>query len=317
MRYCIAITRAGLEESHPYLLKEFDTVFLNATDAGNQAIRDHFGDCVRLNEYGLLMGPFLREVAYAASRSRFSSERALLAETIKAIMAHMLAFQQPLFHIPEAAWSYQGPCSSYAFILVSKPPDIRPGIEAYLRRAQGAVQKGIERLYVIGRYEERDFVHTVTKAFLSIRELKGLEIFPLVRDYRGDPSGVGALLGLDQLLAKLTQRPVDSMAIQVAGTSTDGELEPVDESKKLEIAAQHDLAKITEDLIVQLSDYNGAWISLAEFGGALRSQVPEFTPQRYGGRNLVSVLKKLESLEFDERGAGPAKAVYVENANGD
>ena len=101
------------------------------------------------------------------------------------------------------------------------------------------------------------------------------------------------------------------MPLQAAGISTADELEPEHESEGFEIAAQNDLAKITEDLIVQLSDYEGAWISLAEFGNALRNQVPEFTPQRYGGRNLVSVLRKLEFLEFDERGAGPAKAVYV------
>ena len=64
----LAITRAGLEENHLYLLREFDDVFLKTIGAGNQAVLDHFGDCVRLNEYGLLMGPFLREVDYAAAR---------------------------------------------------------------------------------------------------------------------------------------------------------------------------------------------------------------------------------------------------------
>ena len=103
----------------------------------------------------------------------------MLPETIAGIMKHMLAFQQPLLHIPEDDWVYRGPCSSYGFILVSKPPDFRPGIDAYVKRAQAAVQKGSDRLYVIGRYEERDFVYSVTKAFLSIRELKGLSSFLL------------------------------------------------------------------------------------------------------------------------------------------
>lgn len=310
----LAITRAGLEENHPYLLKEFDEVFLQEIVAGRQNVLDHFGDFVRLNEYGLLIGPFIREVDYAAKISRFSLDRATLLGTIKGILNHMLAFQ-PLFRInkPSDEWFYQNACSSYGFILVSKPPDIRPGIDAYVKRAQTNIQRGINRIYLVGRHDERDFVFSVTKALLSLRELKGLEIFPLFRDYRGEPNGICALLGLDQMLTKLhlTQRPLEPLRTELNDTVTDYVATTTDKHEKLAVIAQHDLAKITEALIVQLSDYDGAWISLAEFGAAFRMQVPEFTPERYGGRNLASVLKKLESLEFDERGAGSAKAVYV------
>jgi len=310
----LAITRAGLEESHPYMLREFDDAFLGLIAGGKQAILNHFGDSVRLNDYGLLMGPFLREVDQAATDSRFTPERAKLPEIVDAIIAHMLSFQPFLRrNKPEDDWSHQGPCSSYGFLLVSKPPEIRPGIEAYVKRAQDKLRKGINRLYVIGRYEEREFLWRVTNALLSIRELKGVELFPLFRDYRGEPSGVGALLANDQLLAKLnlSQRPIESFPSQFAVSHLDDVLEPVAESGALDDVAQRDLAKITEDLIVQLSDYEGAWISLAEFGNELRKQIPGFSPQKYGGRNLISVLRRLSSLEIDERGAGPAKSVFV------
>jgi hypothetical protein len=308
----LAITRASLEDNHPYLLKEFDEVFLPAVGADKQGVFDLFADCVRLNEFGFLMGPCVRELEEAANNSRFTSERASLPRTIKGILDHMLAFQ-PLLRVPDNDWFYEGPCTSYGFILVSKPPDLRPSVEAYVRRGQARVHKGIQRIYVIGRHEERDFVFKVLRALLSIRELKGVELFSLFRDYRGDPNGVGALIGLDQLLAKLhlTQRPIESLPASGFDTATSHEAELAGGAEEPNTVAQSDLPKTAEDLIVQLSDYDGAWISLAVFGEALRHQVPSFTPQRYGGRNLISVLRKIESLEFDERGAGPAKAVYV------
>ncbi len=46
----LAITRTGLEESHPYLLKEFDDVFLQMVAGNKQAVLDHFGDSVTSDE---------------------------------------------------------------------------------------------------------------------------------------------------------------------------------------------------------------------------------------------------------------------------
>jgi len=76
-------------------------------------------------------------------------------------------------------------------------------------------------------------------------------------------------------------------------------------------SSMESLASAVEQLVVSLSDYDAQWIPLAQLGHLLRQELPGFTPQRYGGRNLLSVLRQLESLEFEERGLGPAKAVYV------
>jgi len=315
----LAITRAGLENNHPYLVKEFDEQFLPAVTSGRQSMVDCFADCVRLNDFGLLMGPFVREVDYAAANSRFGAQRPMLSDAVSGILAHMLAFQ-PLLRLkkPAEEWSYLGPCAAYGFLLVSKPPVIRPGVEAYVRRARAVVEKGVRRIYVIGRREERDFVLAVVTALLEIRELKGLELFPLFRDYRGEPNGVGALVGVDQLLLQL--KPSQRALGPLESPLEDAEFEPPaaaeDGAPALSEHAQRDLSKIAEDLIIQLSDYEGAWISLAEFGAALRGQIPEFTPQRYGGRNLYAVLRKLDTLEFDERGSGPAKQPWVRLRNG-
>lgn len=317
----LAVTRASLERNHRYLLKEFDENFLRSVVSEDATLAATFADCVRLNDYGLLMGPFIREVEQAANQARFSTVRADLPDTIRRVLSHMLGFQ-PLLrlpHKPDIEWMFSDGVSSYAFILVSKPVHVRPGIEAYVKRAHEKVQRGVSRLYVIGRHEEREFVLSVIKSMLAIRELKGVELFSLFRDYRGDDGGVGALLGLDQMLAALhvPSRDPGYLAAPMADEAIVSEVATLDlESSKVELSAHDDLSKIAEDLVVQLSDYEGAWIHLAEFGLALRRQVPEFTPQRYGGRNLLSVLRHLDFLEFDVRGAGPAKVVYVRRRAG-
>jgi hypothetical protein len=127
----------GSEKSHPYLLEEFQNNSLKSVGSGNEATLTNFADCVRLNEYGLPMGPFVREVDRAANAARFRPERNYLADTIADIRDHMLGFQPPLLSKvkPDSEWNFAGPCSSYGFILVSRPPDIRPKVSAYVNRA--------------------------------------------------------------------------------------------------------------------------------------------------------------------------------------
>lgn len=306
----LAITRGSIEHSHAYLLAEFDNHFVQTVGGNRPGVLEHFADCVRLNDYGFLMGPFVRELDYAASSARFSFERDAIPGMTEEIATHMLGFQ-PLIRInkPESEWYYEGACTAYGVLLVSKPREIRPGLDAYVKRGQLCVARGINRLYVIGRYEERDFVYAVLDALLTIRQLKGVEVFPLVRDYRGEPNGVGALLGLDQVLAKLhlTQRLLDRHEL--------GPSEGLPHELQLEHAPSDtasvgtpEISKIVEDLIVGMAYYEGAWIPLAAFGAALRRKLPGFMPQRYGGETLTSVLRQLDRVEFDDRGGG---SVYV------
>jgi hypothetical protein len=301
----LAITRAGLEEHHPYLCDQFDRIFVPKIASGDQTTLDCFGDCVRLNEIGLLMGPFVREVNHTALKSRFSSARRQLPDSIERITEHMLSFQpMERYNKRESEWSYNGPVNSYSFMLVSKPPATRPGIEAYVKRAQANVDRGISRLYFIGRSEERDFLRNVVSASLAIRQLKGVESFALSRNYRGELYGLGILLAVDEMLAhlRLSQRQLDPVANEGQPGGLHGGargVSPVDETDAL---IRHDLGDIAESVIVALSDYEGAWIHLAEFGIEFRKRLPLFTPTRYGGKNMLSVLKRLEALEFDVRG---------------
>ena len=314
----LAVTRASLEGEHAYLLEEFDERFIKSLSENQQGILDYYADFVSLNNYGYLMGALIREVDCAASDSRFVLSKAVLNEEIKKITAHMIAFQTKIQiqiqQLPEDSWSYnsnQG--TSYGFLLISRPPQTRPAIDAYVKHAQSMVQRGIRRLYVIGRQEEKDFVNTVILAMVNIRELKVVSIFPLFRDYRGKYNGVGAMLAVNEILRglTLTQRPLEVAQRELPLTAPVSAPESV---SKLDVATEnsdYNLAEIAENIIVQLSNAPKEWIPLTQFGDQLRKQIPDFTPKQYGGRNLMAVLEKMSTLELEKRGDGPAKAVYV------
>lgn len=280
---------------------------------------DRYADCTRLNEYDLLMAAFLREADSAADSLRFQGQRELVAESVGQISDHMLGFQ-PLLrnNKPDEQWSFHGPGGSYGFILVSKPKHLRSDYDAYVERARRFISTGVERIYILGRSEERAFVDKVVGEVLSLRELKGIELFPLYRDYRGAPGGICALVGTDKILMglKLSTRPLKGMATEDrqpeperAAAYPDEDL-PASETVAPEL---HDkeLGEIVDDMMVRLSDYEGEWIALTEFGGELRKRVPAFTPRTYGERNLVSVLGRLPQLELDERGIGQNRVFYV------
>jgi OST-HTH/LOTUS domain len=304
----LAITRGSIEHSLPYLLADFDNKLVQRVATEREGVLDQFADCVRLNEYGFLTGPYVRELDHAATGARFTADRDGIPNVAAEITQHMLGFQ-PLVRLnkPEREWYYEGIGTAYGILLVSKPRETRPGIDAYIRRGQLCVQRGISRLYVIGRNEERDFVYA--DALLTIRQFKGVEVFPLLRDYRGDLNGVGALLGLDEMLSKLdlAQRPLNGHNVDRSQQVPD-QLQQDRTPGDATSGAAHEISNIVEDLIVEMAYYPGAWIPMAKFGAALRRKIPGFTPEQYGAETLTSVLKQVPRIEFDDRGAG---SVYL------
>jgi len=307
----LAMTRAALQARHPYLLERFDSQFIPALASGEQGQMNAFADCTRLNDFGLLMGPFVRELDIAAKAARFSSGRVSLPEIISSIIQHMLGFQ-PIIRSnkPDGDWSHNSGFSSYRFILVSRPPNLRSGIEAYVHRAKKGLADGIQRFYLIGRQEERDFFHKVASATLELRALRGYDLFPLYKDYRGVPGGYGAVLGVDEILARLPfedrqnslAEPIE-MPDEANGSIPDG---APGESDPLS-----DLSLIVDGVIRRSRLEDKGWAHLAYVGQELKRLIPGFDPQYYGAKNLASLLKNIADLEFDERGEGSAKTVLV------
>lgn len=53
--------------------------------------------------------------------------------------------------------------------------------------------KGVERIYVMGTSQEKNFVKKVISEIAKLPECRLVEIFKLHRDYREDRNGIGAL----------------------------------------------------------------------------------------------------------------------------
>lgn len=304
----LAVARAGIEKEFPHLLTEFDKnyVLSIANKEENLQIGNNFADYVRLNDIGFLMGPFIREVDSLAKQIRFSSNKNEVSTAIGSITKHMLTFQ-PLMrsNMPEENWNYKNDHISYGLILVSKPPEIRPNIDAYIQRVKLKIENGIQNIYILGRHDERDFVNDVIKEVLRIRELKGIEFFTLFKDYRCDLGGYAALLGPDPLLKKLNLS-LHQTTLYDSSLSEEINMQKIEQDNILE------LAEIINDIIEQLSDYDKAWVRLADVGNNLRMKIPKFAPKNYGSKNLLSLLKRIDRLEFNEdKIEGKASVYYV------
>ncbi len=333
----LAVARTGIEKSHQYLLDEFDKSFLNTAADHDDPIWEYFADCVRLNDYGLLLGPLLREIDAAASSIRFRAERVRISDHIRGVITHMLSFQPFLMgNKRERDWIYQSSSWSYAFILVSRPPETRPAIESYVRRAETDVQCGIDRLYILGRGDEREFVQDVIRATTSVRGLKGIDIFQLYRDYRGEVNGIGAMFSRDQLVARLNldnrdlpllidqlheKRDAESSKTisipgglvdiprtmdQVAGAGSEDMHADTGGSD-----AEESLKGVIEDVLSYLSDFDGQWVPLTSFGAEFRKRIPDFHAPDFGARNLFSVLKRFEWLELHDDSANGTRVISV------
>lgn len=82
-----------------------------------------------------------------------------------------------------------------AYLLAARPVKVMNGEGAYVRRAQERADTGVNRLYVFGTYDERDFAKQVIGAIQqNVPEYQLAEHFMISKDYRGNASGgIGAL----------------------------------------------------------------------------------------------------------------------------
>ena len=110
---------------------------------------------------------------------------------MKGVLLHIRRFIQDLHNdLPDVFWSRKGPATtSYAFLLVSRP--FASSIAPYLNRVRQHLSQGVERIYIMGANQERQFVKRIIFfvkriifAVARMPEYKLIEIFELNRDYR-------------------------------------------------------------------------------------------------------------------------------------
>ena len=300
----LVLARTGLVRTNSHILKEFDEQFVvNASDQ-NLIDRNKYVDLMKLNEVGFLMGPFLREVDRVVVQLSLAGRSSETGESIAIILDHLLKFLPILRNnLDDEDWSCNTAHGSYGILLVSRPQESRPSVNAYVERVRSKIDRGVERIYIIGREAEREFVNTVIRKILEIRQLQGIEEFKLFKDYRGDSGGICILVGVDPVMHKLAPSMRDSRPAErrVEPVPT---LASIAETPRVIDGDVERFEKAIKDIIVALSDYEEEWINIARIGQRLRELEPEFDPTKYGGgnfRNLAALIKSLPSLSTYER----------------
>jgi len=79
-------------------------------------------------------------------------------------------------------------------LLVAHPIKAAFGADAYINRVKEKLVEGVDRLYVFGTAQEREFAIMVINSIVGqVPEYKLVERFLPSKDYRGEIGGVGAL----------------------------------------------------------------------------------------------------------------------------
>ena len=155
-----------------------------------------------IDDHGFFTGTFLREIHAVASEARFNKLRFQMSKETHDILAHIEEFMghyksklaDKNFEMPDKLWSRIGPVTHYGFLLVAHPIKAAFGADAYINRVKEKLVEGVDRLYVFGTAQEREFAIMVINSICGqVPKYKLVERFLPSKDYRGEIGGVGAL----------------------------------------------------------------------------------------------------------------------------
>ena len=189
----LQISRRTINNKKSFLKQKFETSILEPSIKEDPSILEYIERFDGLDRKGFFTGGFLREIHEIATRSRFRELRNKMEEEIKSVLAHIVDFVSniPKRNNPDWRWSRKGPATSYAFLLVAQP--YHGGVGRYVNKAKKHFQEGVDRIYIMGAKQEKNFVKKVISAVAGLPESRLAELFELNRDYRGELSGIGAL----------------------------------------------------------------------------------------------------------------------------
>ncbi len=193
----LQISRRTINNKKPFLRNKFEKNILEPSIKENSSILEYIESFDDLDRKGFFTGGFLREIHEIAIRSRFKELRNKMEEEVKSVLAHIVDFVSniPEHNNPDWRWSRKGPATSYAFLLVAQPR--HSGVRPYINKVKKHFQEGVERIYIMGAKQEKNFVKKVISAVAELPKSRLAELFKLNKDYRGELAGIGALFVKD------------------------------------------------------------------------------------------------------------------------
>lgn len=189
------LARRTISDHHPYALPDFETDFLEPAIQDHETMPFYIDNFNRLDSRGFFTGVYLREISSLAKRLRFSAQRSEISNELTEICQQIALFIQEFPKAPDNLWVRKSANSSYALLLVARPVAWRR-VDTYVNKAVEYAADKIERLYVLGANEEKDFVQRSINAITVQTRYELQEIFELYKDYRGKPGGVCAIFSL-------------------------------------------------------------------------------------------------------------------------
>lgn len=198
------ISRRSIKDKRPFLINKFEDNLLEIAIRDDNSIIFFIDKFDEIDKKGFFTGSFLREIHEIAIRSRFKSLRNNFDRESRDVLDHIQSFVQQMNRNDNPKWSRIGPATSYAFLLVAKPT--HSSVDPYVKQVKIHLQRGVDRIYVMGTSDEKYFVREVISALSKIPNCDLLEIFNLNRDYRGNRKGIGALFIRESLNQEVEEK---------------------------------------------------------------------------------------------------------------
>jgi len=191
MAVALQISRRTIKDKRPFLINKFEDNLLESAIKDDYSIISFIDKFDEIDKKGFFTGSFLREIHEIATRSRFKKLRNNFDQELNGVLQHIQSFVQQMNRNSNAKWSRMGPATSYAFLLVANPN--HSSVDPYVSQVKRHLLHGVDRIYIMGTYDEKYFVKKVISALSKIPNCDLLEVFDLNRDYRGNRNGIGAL----------------------------------------------------------------------------------------------------------------------------
>ncbi len=190
----LQLARRTLLKTHPYAVADLEARYVEPAIKDDPETAYYLGHYGTLDDRGFLTTVFIRELATLAIKVRHSEHRITIAEDLKVILEHLLAFAKTPRAIPDELWQKTTERYSYGFLLVARP--YSRITQAYVRRANERADNGVSRLYVLGANQEKSFVRAVIRDISHNTRYVLVELVRANRDYRGEDGGICAVFDI-------------------------------------------------------------------------------------------------------------------------